>query len=89
MIRYRDFVPRMLRPAGLFQPAEHEEMEVANNEADQFIKETGKRLIKIETVVLPTIWSRFEEGPSDPALGTSGESPSHWHQFIRVWYRDD
>ena len=22
-------------------------------------------------------------------VGTSGEAPSHWHQFVRVWYRND
>jgi len=38
--------------------------------------------------VLPNIFSRYEEGSRDTSLGTSGESPSFWHQFIRVWYEE-
>jgi hypothetical protein len=45
-------------------------------------------VLNVETVVLPNIWSRFEEGSRDPALGISGDSPSHWHQFIRVWFEE-
>ena len=43
----------------------------------------------IETVVLPNIWSRFEEGSTDGSLGISGDSPSFWHQIVRVWYRGE
>ena len=25
---------------------------------------------------------------NDASLGTSGESPSHWHQFVRIWYQE-
>ena len=45
-------------------------------------------VLNVETVVLPNIWSPYEEGSADVALGTSGEMPSHWHQFIRCWYED-
>jgi hypothetical protein len=87
MIRYRDFVPEMLRPARFLSPAEHESFDAALEEANQWIEAEKIQLLNIETVVLPNIWSRFEEGTTDGALGTSGESPSHWHQFIRVWYQ--
>ena len=88
MIHYRDFVPEMLQPPGFFTPAEHESFDAAVAEANQWIGESKARILNVETVVLPNIFSRFEEGTKDGALGTSGEQPSHWHQFIRVWYQD-
>jgi hypothetical protein len=62
-------------------------MEAAVAAANSWIKEYDIKIVNVETVVLPNIWSRYEEGPTDVALGTSGEMPSHWHQFVRVWYR--
>ena len=46
-------------------------------------------VVNVETVVLPNIWSQYEEGTTDPALHTSGDMASQWNQFIRVWYRAD
>jgi len=86
MLRHQDFVPRMLTPQALFQPATFEPFEEALTEANLWIKENQIHVVNVETVVLPNIWNRWEEGTKDPALGT-GESPVHWHQFIRVWYR--
>lgn len=88
MIHYRDFVPEMISPPGLFTLAEHESFDAAVEDANHWIAQNKIRVLNVETVVLPNIWSHFEEGTSDGALGTSGESPSHWHQFIRVWYQD-
>lgn len=88
MIHYRDFVPEMTQPPGFLTPAEHESFDAALADANAWISEGKVRLLSVETVVLPNIWSRFEEGTKDGALGTSGEQPSHWHQFIRVWYQD-
>lgn len=86
MFRHEDFVPKMTKPGALFSPAEHESFDVALAEANRWIQEKGVRVVNIETVVLPNIWSRYENGSNDTSLGTSGESPSFWHQFIRVWY---
>ncbi len=88
MLRYKDFVPKMTRPAAFLSPAEHESFEAALEAANRWVHENGIRVINVETVVLPNIWSRYEEGSGDTALGTSGESPSFWHQFIRVWYEE-
>ncbi len=87
MIRYKDFVPQMLAEPRLFKPGEYESFDAALTAANRWIKESNAQIINVETVVLPNIWSRYEEGPTDVALGTSGEMPSHWHQFIRCWYR--
>ena len=86
MLQYKDFVPKIVKPAGFLSPAEHESFDAALADANRWINENGIRVLHIETVVLPNIWSKFEEGPRDTSLGTSGESPSFWHQFIRVWH---
>jgi hypothetical protein len=88
VIHYRDFLPEMLRPPGFLQPAEHESFDAAVEDMNRWLAENKVHVINVETVVLPNIFSRWEEGTKDAALGTSGESPSHWHQFIRVWYHD-
>ena len=85
MIQFHDFVPEMLSPPGFLKVATNEPLQLALDRANAWIKENGVRVINIETVVLPNIWSRWEEGSRDPALGT-GESPSQWHQVVRIWY---
>jgi len=77
----------MLAAPKLFKAGEYESLDRALTAANQWIKEYDLKVVSVETVVLPNIWNRFEEGPADVALGTSGEMHSHWHQFIRVWYR--
>lgn len=87
MIRFKDFVPKMIAPPQLFRPGEYESFEEALQAANQWIDEDHIQVVNIETVVLPNIWSRFEEGSTDVALGSSGDMVSHWHQFVRCWYR--
>jgi hypothetical protein len=86
MLCHQDFVPKMTKPAAFLSFAEHESFDAALAAANQWIKDNHIRVINVETVVLPNIFSRYEEGSGDTSLGTSGESPSFWHQFIRVWY---
>ena len=86
MLHYQDFVPKMTKPHALFSPAEHESFDAALALANRWIQEHQIRVVNMETVVLPNIWSRYEDGAADTSLATSGESPSFWHQFIRVWY---
>jgi hypothetical protein len=89
MIQFKDFVPKMIAEPRLFKAGEYESFDDALAAANDWIKEGEIHVINLETVVLPNIWSRFEEGTTDVALGTSGEMPSHWHQFIRCWYQSD
>jgi hypothetical protein len=86
MIRFKDFVPRMLAEPGLFKAGEYQSIDEALAAANDWIKENEINVSNVETVVLPNIWSRWEEGSTDTSLGTSGDSPSRWHQIIRVWY---
>jgi hypothetical protein len=86
MLKYRDFVPRMISRPGLLNPGEYESFDYALDAANDWIAQENIQVRNIETVVLPNIWSRWEEGSTDTSLGTSGGAPSTWHQFIRCWY---
>jgi hypothetical protein len=89
MIGFRDFVPPRISEPGFLRDAEHESFDAAVEAANQWIHAEHIKVINIETVVLPNIFARWEEGSTDSSLGTSGESPSHWYQFVRVWYRTE
>lgn len=89
MLRYRDFVPRVIDAGGLFREGVYESFDEAVAAANEWLATGSVRLLKIETVVLPNIHSRWEKGANDSAIHTSGDSPSIWHQFLRVWYQDE
>lgn len=89
MIQFRDFVPRMLSAPAFFKVGEYETFGEAVAAADRWIEEQKIDVLHIETVVLPNIWSRYEEGSTDGSLGISGDSPSFWHQIVRIWYRGE
>ena len=66
MIKFKDFVPEMLAEPGLFREGSYESFELAVETANDWIKEYDIRVVNVETVVLPNIWSRYEEGsPAD------------------------
>ncbi len=88
MLKYKDFVPKQIEAPGFLNPGEHETFDEAVRAANQWIVENEVKLMSMETVVLPNIWSRWEEGSRDASIGTSGDAPSRWHQFLRCWYRD-
>lgn len=87
MLKYRDFVPKEIEAPGFLKPGEHESFNHAVEAANQWLAENSVKLINLETVVLPNIWSRWEDGSTDASIGT-GESLSRWHQFLRCWYHD-
>lgn len=88
MLKYKDFVPKQIVAPGFLNPGDHESFEHAVAAANQWIVDNDVKIIAMETVVLPNIWSRWEEGSADASIGTSGDTPSRWHQFLRCWYRD-
>lgn len=87
MLRHRDFVPQMTASPGFLRPAEYESFEEALAGANAWLASAAVKLVSVETVVLPNIWSPFEEGSEDTSLGMRDTS-NHWHQFIRCWYID-
>lgn len=89
MLRYIDFVPKMIRAPGVFHPGEHEDFAACVTAANQWLAaQPGFKLVQLETVVLPNIWCRYEEGSGDAALIASVSHPNSWHQFLRCWYED-
>lgn len=88
MLRFKDFVPQMTEQPGWIREGTYESFDAAVTAANEWLATANVELINLETVVLPNIWSRFEEGSTDSSIGTSGDSPSRWHQFLRCWYRD-
>lgn len=86
MLRYHDFVPKQTKEWGFLTPAEYESFDAALAAANKWIKENEIKVVHIETVVLPNIWGRFEEGSADPALAMPDGTFNCWHQFIRVWH---
>jgi len=85
MIRFEDFAPRMTK-SGLFS-REFEDFDAALAGVNEWIDQDGIDVVNIETVVLPQIWSKGEDGTTDVDLRVNGEWTTTWHQFIRVWYK--
>ena len=84
-LNYKDFFPEVLK-SGFFS-TEHEALPSTVARANAWVRDTGIRIINIETVVLPNI--RSEEDASRVGIRTSGEMGSHWYQVVRVWYKDE
>ena len=89
MIAYRDFLPRQLKAPRLSfdlgdMHGEYEHFDAAVAAANKWIADSDVRIINVETVALPNVWSPYEEGSDDAALA-AGEA-AIWNQFLRVWY---
>ena len=88
MLCYKDFVPAIIQQGGLFKPPEFASLQAALAEANEWIQREKISVLNIETVVLPNIHDKEEEGSEDVELSDSGEYVTTWHQFIRVWYEE-
>ena len=89
MLAFQDFVPKQIRAPRLsFNVAdlhgEYESFDAALAAAHAWVEENQVRVINVETVVLPNLWSPYEEGSRDPAI--IANDGATFHQFIRVWY---
>ncbi len=82
LINYKDFFPTALK-SGFFS-TEYETLSSTVLRANQWLAESGARVVNVETVVLPNI--KTAEDASQTGLRTSGEISSHWYQVVRVWY---
>lgn len=87
LIAYRDFAPRMLEAPVLLKRATFAPLQSAVDEANAWINAHGIDVVNVETVVLPNMHSRWEEGTEDPDLTARADFPTAWNQFVRVWYR--
>ncbi len=89
MIRYRDFAPARIA-GGLLRQERYESFDRAAAAADAWITEHRADIVNIETVVLPNIWRKDEDGTADGKVETEEAmtSVNAWYQFVRVWYRE-
>lgn len=89
-LKFIDFVPTRLKKGNLFTPSEYERLDELLGEIDKWIEANPEIMIlNVETVVLPNIHHRLEEGSTDPELVAreSDGVKTRWHQFFRVWYK--
>jgi hypothetical protein len=86
-ISFKDFTPNFEKK-GFFSETTYEPFQDCLKRANQWIETEVPKIINVETVVLPNLWDKGEEGSEDSDLFTGGETGSSWHQFIRVWYED-
>jgi hypothetical protein len=92
MIACRDFAPQQVEAPNqwmeqitLAEQGKHESLQAAIAAANEWISKENLEVVSVETVVLPNIWERDEQGTQDVSLRL-GNWP-RWHQFVRVWYR--
>jgi len=87
MLKYKDFVPKQIASPGVFAEGEHETFDDAVEAANRWLANHDVKLVNLETVVLPNIWSKWEDGSKDASIGTGNDLVSRWHQFLRCWYQ--
>ena len=85
MIKYKDFVPKFEKRDWVQTPKDFQDFHELLPEINDWLEGDSRRLINIETVVLPNIHKLKEKGSKDTDLMMSG-SYDRWHQFVRVWY---
>ena len=71
----------------MFKSGSIQNLDEVIQDANNWISENGVDVLNVETVVLPNIHDKEEEGSTDTELWTGGESSSQWYQLIRVWYK--
>ena len=86
-LKFADFQAQQLVSPGFLQEGQYTRLDQVLAEIQRWIDEQHIDVINVETVVLPNIYARKEEGTADVDLKTSGEISTTWHQFFRVWYR--
>jgi hypothetical protein len=87
MIEFRDFVPRMLGPAGFLGEPDFQTLQDALDACNQWIDANGVEVLHVETVVLPKVHHPTEQGSQDVNIRQDDEWTTPWNQFIRLWFR--
>lgn len=85
----KDFVPEKSK-GSMFKSGKMQTFQEVLDIANTWISENPQyEVVNVETVVLPNIHEKDEDGSTDTELWTGGESSSHWYQLVRVWYRNN
>lgn len=84
----KDFVPSRTK-GGLFKSSQVQNFDEIVKDMNTWLSANPTvKVQSIETVVLPNIHDKDEEGSMDTELYTGGETSSMWYQLIRVWYSE-
>ncbi|MFY0686956.1 MAG: hypothetical protein JXQ90_07325 [Cyclobacteriaceae bacterium] len=87
-ILMKDFVPEK-KKGGMFKSGSIQHFdEVVATFNEWVVANPTHNIVSVETVLLPNIHDKQEEGSQDTELWTGGESSSQWYQIIRAWYRE-
>ena len=85
MIQFKDFVPEIKKR--IIFSNDIEDLNVSLERMNDWIRKNEQyEIINVETVVLPNMHGKNEEGSTDPELHFAEFKPV-WYQFFRVWYR--
>ena len=89
MLRFKDFVPKLIEAGGFFQAERYESTEQCLIRLNNYIEDNNLNVMNIETVILPNIFLNNPGRTDAPAFsthsGTSGRA-DRYHPVFRVWY---
>lgn len=84
----RDFAPQKSK-GGIFKSGSIQNFDEVMASMNSWLSENPNvKVLNVETVVLPNIHDKDEQGSQDTELWTGGESSSQWYQVFRVWYQE-
>lgn len=90
LLKYKDFVPEQVGPKSIWtNRREIEPLQYALQDANAWILDHPEiEILNVETVTLPNIHSKWEDGSEDPDLLVTGGASAAWNQFFRIWYME-
>ncbi len=88
LVKFKDFVPAQKAYNLWTGVGEYEPLTNALQDLNAWIMANPEmEILNVETVVLPNLHDKREEGSEDPETRTPGPMGyNHWHQFLRLWY---
>jgi hypothetical protein len=87
VLKFQDFVPEQKKASMWTGKRSHESLAIALKAANEWmLAHPEADILNVETVALPNIHQKYEEGSVDPDLKVVGSGFDYWHQFIRIWY---
>jgi hypothetical protein len=88
VIKHADFIPQRLTTGDILEKPSFATLDTALAAANAWLTGRNVDVINVETVVLPNLWDDTTRGTLHGGIEIVGESSCHWHQLIRIWYRE-
>lgn len=87
MIGFKDFPPQQTQVGGIFARAKYGPLSASVEAANRWITaySSSLRILNVETVVLPYLFSGPDDGTQLTEFSAGGATAT-WHQVVRVWY---